>query len=141
MDKSPPGDKGPQDNKKWTRDEWGNHIADRLAGACPAEASEITNGRPVHFKVTARAALMSHLLQQWYIGDSIRGPALTIGVGTQAWQDYLVRRNNYSTREGYWQDNTLPFAAEVFAMSHCSVSYAAKKIRILLTKDGMGATL
>ena len=52
------------DNNDWTRDEWGNHIADRLAGACPAEVSEITNGRAVHFKVTARAALLSLLAPQ-----------------------------------------------------------------------------
>ena len=127
------------DYNDWARDELGNHIADRLAGACLAEVSEITKGRAVHFTVTARAALLSLLApQKWYIGDPLRGPALTIGEETQAWQDYLVRRDNYSTREGYWQDNTLPFAAEVFGMKYCTVSYAAKKIRILYDKRWYG---
>ena len=71
MGEEPTGNKK---NKKddWTRDEWGNHIADRLAGACPKEVSEITNGRSVHFKVSARDALRSLLSpHQWY-RDPIR---------------------------------------------------------------------
>ena len=76
----------------WTRDEWRNHIADRLAGACPMEMSEITNGSAVHFKVTARVALRSLLSpHQWNIGDPIRGLALTIGVEVKARQGYLIR--------------------------------------------------
>ena len=79
-------------NKDWTRDEWRNHTADRLAGACHAEVSEITHGRAVHFKVTAREALQLLLIQhQCYIGDPIKDPALTIGVEVKAWQDYLIR--------------------------------------------------
>ena len=63
------------DNKKWRRDAWGNHIADRLAGACPAEVSESTHGRAVHLKVKAREALQLLLSQhQWYISDPIKGP-------------------------------------------------------------------
>ena len=45
----------------WTRDKWGNRIADRLIGACHVEVSEITDGRAVHYKVTAREALRSLL--------------------------------------------------------------------------------
>ena len=119
------------DNKDWTRDEWGNNIAVQLAGACPAEVSAITHGRAVHFKVTARDALQSLLTpHQWYIGDHIRDPALNNRVEVKAWQDYLIRRDGYSNRPAYWQDNTLPFATKSFGMEHCSISYAAKKLKI-----------
>ena len=37
----------------WTRDEWGNHLAYRMAG------TELTHWRAVHFRVTARDALLS----------------------------------------------------------------------------------
>ena len=83
----------------WTRDEWGNYIAGRLAGAFPMEMSEITNGRAVHFKVTARDGLRSLLPpHQWYIGDPFRGPGLTIGEEVKAWQEYWMRRGGYSMR-------------------------------------------
>ena len=99
-----------------------------MSGAFPAELSEITHGRAVHFKVTVREALQSLLSQHpWYIRDPINGPALTIGVEVKALQDYLIRRDKYSTRQAYWQDNTLPFATKVFGMEHCSISYSAKK--------------
>ena len=98
-------------------------MADRLAGVCPAEVSAITHKRAVHFKVTASDALQSLLTpHQWYIGDPITAPVLTIGVEVKAWQDYLIRRDGYSTRQAYWQDNTLPFAAKVFGMEHCIIS-------------------
>ena len=136
--KAHPEDRHDSD-EDWSRDEWGNHYADRLAGACPMEVSASTHGRAVHFKVTARDALHSLLTpHQWYIGDPIRGPALSIGVETKAWQDYLTKRYEYSTRPAYWEDNTLPLAAIVFGMEHCSISYAAKKLRILYDKGWYG---
>ena len=52
--------------------------------------------------------------------------------------EYLTRRDGYSTRQAYWQDNTLPFAAKVFGMEHCSISYPAKKLRILYDKGWYG---
>ena len=62
------------------RNEWGNNLADRMAGV-----SELTNGWTVHFEVVARDALLSFLSpHQCYIGDPNGGPALTIGVEVKA---------------------------------------------------------
>ena len=38
----------------------------------------------------------------------------------------------------YWQNNTLPYAAKVFGMEYCSISYSAKKLRILYDKGWNG---
>ena len=65
-----------EEKEDWTRDEWGNHLADKMAGACSMEVLELTNGRAVHLKVTAREALLSLFPpHQWYIEDPVRGPA------------------------------------------------------------------
>ena len=87
----------------WTRDEMGNHLADRLAGACPMEVSKLTHGRAIHLKVTAREALLTLLFpHQWYFGDPVRGPVLTIEVETKDFTrviSALIPRHLARTRE------------------------------------------
>ena len=52
-----------------------------MTGASSVEVSEYTKGRAVHFTVTAREALLLLLsTNQRYIEDSVRVPALIIGV-------------------------------------------------------------
>ena len=93
---------------------------------------ELTAGRTVHFTVAAREALLSLLSSyQWYIGDSVAGPALTFCVEGKVLQQYLINRNGYSTRPGYWQVDTIPFVAKVLGIEYGSLSYATKKLRIL----------
>ena len=125
-------------NKDWTRDEWGKYIADWLAGACPGEVSSSTHGRAVYFKVTAWEVFQSLLTpNQWYIGDPIRGPALTIGVEVKAWQDYLVKRDGFSTRSAYWQDNTLPLLPKCLGWNIAPFHMRQKSYESYMTKDGI----
>ena len=68
------------------REDWGNHLADRLAGEKPEEVMVLTYRRAILIAISAREAIPSLLDRyQWYIGHPNTGPALTIMTDVNRW--------------------------------------------------------
>ena len=87
---------------EWSNKDWGNHLAERLAGGKPAEVTALVQRKAIHIIIIARETILSHWdHHQSYIGHPTAGPALTIGTQTAAWRRYLANRDAISLRPPY----------------------------------------
>jgi hypothetical protein len=130
----------------WTKDDWGNWIADRIA----AEDYDILTQHGINviqFRIKATTMyelLLSH--GQWYIGDRQGKPIPPAGLdGIAARQlatAYHQERDEYRIRDGReptWEHNsTMEHAAEVYQLQSASSTKASTITRIIYNKGYHG---
>ena len=131
-----------KDQLTWTRDDWGNHIADKIAGnAKRALRSLHDNVRWV--RISAIDVINSlPRADEHYFGDVHGRPIALFGLLDHVHRirldRYLTARDNQREGPPKWTDNTVTFAASVFNDSKCSVGQHAHAARIIWDKHWHG---
>ena len=130
----------------WTKDDWGNWLADRVA----AEDYDILSQHGINviqFRIKATTMydlLLSH--GQWYLGDRNGKPIPPAGLDDIAARHlataYHQERDEYRIRDGrvpMWEHNsTMEHAAEVYQLQSASSSKASTITRVIYNKGYHG---
>ena len=130
----------------WTKDDWGNWIADRVAAS---DYDTLTSHGIRLTLITVQARDIYDSLAapgQWYIGDKDGRPVLPAGVTTVAAESlatlYHQERDAFRIKGGrdpMWEtDSTMTHAAEIFQLRRASASHASTKTRIIYNKGFHG---
>ena len=130
----------------WTKDEWGNWLADRVAA--DDTASLRRQGIRYHILTVPARDIYAHLMfpGQWYIGDNTGFPVLPLGVSaaihTNLHKQYLVERDAYRIARGdlpKWEkDSSMPHSASVYGLKQAHSNSLPTKIRIIYDKGYHG---
>jgi hypothetical protein len=132
--------------KDWTKDDWGNWIADRIA----AQDLKILRDHGLHiiqFSISAKELYSSLLYTgQWYIGDEKRLPVEPRGVDTLIhqgiWSLYLSERDEFRKQRGedakWVPDSSMDHAAKIYDLVKLSFTTASSRVRIIYDKGYLG---
>ena len=130
----------------WTKDEWGNWLADRVAA--DDTASLRRQGIRYHILTVPARDIYAHLMfpGQWYIGDNTGFPVLPLGVSatihTELHKQYLVEWDAYRIARGdlpKWEkDSSMPHSASVYGLKQTHSNSLSTKIRIIYDKGYHG---
>ena len=132
--------------KHWTKDDWGNWTADRVA----AQDHDILTRHGVQIVQLNISAseLYSSLPSsgQWYIGDCTGSPVGPNGVGAhlqhRLWKTYLAERDEFRRKrqaDPKWVlDSSMQHSAAVFNLEQASLSLTSTRVRIIYDKGFHG---
>eukprot|EP01041_Mallomonas_annulata_P006771 gene6771-biopygen3259 len=98
--------------EKWTRDQWGNHLADRAAEGDTGAFTQV-----VYKAITAQQLSGEMTIPgQWYLGDENTTPddgeLLQHRATARLHREYLLQRDQHRTGPEIWQTNTAGLAAQ-----------------------------
>ena len=99
-------------------DDWGNWIADRVAGSHQAQLRELIP-QTEWFEISALTAVNTlPQATEFYFGDHSGRPTALYGlmehVHRVRMERYVVQRDRQRTGGPKWEDNTIGFAAEMY---------------------------
>ena len=126
----------------WTRDEWGNHLADKVA---EGDRLHVMNTTPQAQWTVVTALDALELLRgegELYIGDYRGQPKALHGimdaVHTIRHERYTLHRDTTLGAGYYWQDNTLSLSASIFNGNSKSTGHHAHTARMVYDKHWHG---
>ena len=129
-----------RNRRTWTREDWGNHLADKGAGGI----RQLVTTKLTHVQWSAVNAItaISSLPEEGelYIGDYRGHPNALHGimdaVHTVHLERYTVNRDTTSGAGYYWLDNTISLAAVIFNGHSNSIGHYAHTARMCTTSTG-----
>ena len=128
--------------QNWTKDERGNHLADKVADGNVAAVTAIHPH--VQWTTVAAITAMASLpgKGELYVGDYRGHPKALHGIMEAVHEirhdRYLTRRDCTNGDRFYWQDNTIALAANIFNGSSKSTGHHAHTTRMLYDKHWHG---
>ena len=126
----------------WTLDDWGNSIADKVAGSQKTTLYEIHPDTRWH-SISALDVLQSlPRAQELYFGDANGRPAALYGLMDHVHRlrldRYLTTRDSIRDGQPKWSDNTISMAASIYNGKRKSVGRYAHTARIIWDKHWHG---
>eukprot|EP01041_Mallomonas_annulata_P042156 gene42156-biopygen7546 len=128
--------------EKWTRDQWGNHLADRAAEGDTGAFTQVV------YKAITAQQLSGELTipGQWYLGDENAIPddgELTQHRATaRLHREYLLHRDQHRTGPAIWQTNTAGLAAQSYGINtQSSIMSRSTFSRLIYDKGWHGGNI
>jgi Ulp1 family protease len=131
-----------KDKATWTLDDWGNHIADNIAGNARRSLSSI-HANIQWTRISAIDVINSlPRSDELYFGDINGRPTALYGlmdhVHRLRLERYLSTRDSQRGSVPKWMDNTITFAAAVFNAQHGTPGQYAHTARVIWDKHWHG---
>eukprot|EP01041_Mallomonas_annulata_P042291 gene42291-biopygen23454 len=128
--------------EKWTRDQWGNHLADRAAEGDTGAFTQIL------YKAITAQQLSGELTipGQWYLGNENTTPddgeLIQHRATARLHREYLLHRDQHRTGPAIWQTNTAGLAAQSYGLTaQSSIMSRSTFSRLIYDKGWHGGNI
>eukprot|EP01041_Mallomonas_annulata_P042122 gene42122-biopygen5635 len=128
--------------EKWTRDQWGNHLADRAAEGDTGLFTKL-----IYKAITARQLSGELTIPgQWYLGDENTipddGELIQHRATARLHREYLLHRDQHRTGPAIWQTNTAGLAAQSYGINtQSSIMSRSTFSRLIYDKGWHGGNI